>query len=328
MSENEANKNVRNDEIDLLDLFRRMGKTINHWVHALGRAFLISVVFLLKRWIPLGLSIIAGVTVSFLTRSIKPALYTSDMTLKSNFVPCSEMINYINKLNTFSKEGNIPALSDALSIEFDTNSCYLVDIGAFWIIDEKHDDSPDYVDYENSFDYDSSNVRIIDQFDIRVRVSIPQKLPAIRDGILSYINNNAFFQRRNKVRLKLNEDMLARLNYDIYQLDSLQKIKYYVETMDKKSQVGGQMIFLQEQKTQLLYSDIYSLYSRKQDLESEMALKNEIVTLMSDFSMRTQRENGTLSYAKIIIPLFFSITLLILIIISNWHKLKEIYNKY
>ena len=60
MSENTSNnKNVRDDEIDLLDLFRRLGNTLNQWVNALGKAFLISVVFLLKRWLPLGLSIVA-----------------------------------------------------------------------------------------------------------------------------------------------------------------------------------------------------------------------------------------------------------------------------
>ena len=60
------NKNVRDDEIDLLDLFRRMGRTLSRWGHAMGRALLISLVFMLKRWLPLGLSIAAGIGVSYL----------------------------------------------------------------------------------------------------------------------------------------------------------------------------------------------------------------------------------------------------------------------
>jgi len=47
MSEINTNKDVRNDEIDLLDLFRRMGRTFNRWGIALVKAFLISVVFVL-----------------------------------------------------------------------------------------------------------------------------------------------------------------------------------------------------------------------------------------------------------------------------------------
>ena len=53
MSENNTNKRMSgDDEIDLLDLFRRMGRTLTRWANALGRAFLISIVFLLKRWLP------------------------------------------------------------------------------------------------------------------------------------------------------------------------------------------------------------------------------------------------------------------------------------
>ena len=66
MSEITTNKNVRDDEIDLLDLFKRMGRTLNRWGMALGKAFLISVVYILKRWLPLGLSIVAGIGISYL----------------------------------------------------------------------------------------------------------------------------------------------------------------------------------------------------------------------------------------------------------------------
>ena len=48
MSENTMNKEVKNEEIDLLELLRRMGQTIGRWSHYIGRAFLISIVFLLK----------------------------------------------------------------------------------------------------------------------------------------------------------------------------------------------------------------------------------------------------------------------------------------
>lgn len=328
MSENETNKNVSKDEIDLLDLFRRVGQTFNRWFKALVRAFLTSVVFLLKRWLPLGISIVAAVAVSYFTRTVSPSTYISDMTLRSNLTPSSEMINYINKLHIFSEEGNIPALADALSLELDSDNCYITDIAAFWIIDEHNDGSPDYVDYSNSFNYDSSNVRMDNSLDIRVKFKTSEKLPDIRNGILSYINNNSFFQQRNLVRLRLKRELLSRLNYDIFQLDSLQKIKYYVESKNRQSSNGGQMIFLQEQKTQLIYSDIYNLYSQKQILESELELRSEIVYVVSDFAIRTKRDNGTLYYGKKIIPLFFFLTLIILILHANWVKLKEIYNKY
>src|SRR5665647_1630953 len=101
MSENLTNKNVRDDEIDLLDLFRRMGRTLNRWGKALGRAFLITIVFLFKRWLPLGLSIILGIAASYLLKTTSESYYSSDMTLRSNAAPTSEIISDINRLHTF-----------------------------------------------------------------------------------------------------------------------------------------------------------------------------------------------------------------------------------
>ena len=80
------------------------------------------------------------------------------------------------------------------------------------------------------------------------------------------------------------------------------------------------MIFLQEQKTQLVYPDIYSLYSQKQKLESDRDLYKDIVTVLSEFSLPAKRDNGIMYYGKYLIPSFFIFTLLILILLANWKK--------
>src|ERR1035437_1236439 len=113
MSEINTNKNVRDDEIDLLDLFRRIGRTLIRWSNALVRAFLISIVFLLRRWLPLGLSIAAGLGVSFFFKNTTASFYTSDLVLRDNLVimdkmkvkdnlsNTSELISKINTLHSF-----------------------------------------------------------------------------------------------------------------------------------------------------------------------------------------------------------------------------------
>jgi hypothetical protein len=135
-------------------------------------------------------------------------------------------------------------------------------------------------------------------------------------------------QQRNRIRLRQNQELLTRLDYDLLQLDSLQKVKYFEETRNMKPNGGGQMIFLQEQKTQLVYPEIYSLYTRKQILETERDLYKGIVTVLSDFSLPSKRENGVTYYGKHVIPFFFFITLSILILLVNRRKLEEIYKKY
>ncbi|HNW57104.1 MAG TPA: hypothetical protein PKM69_04985 [Bacteroidales bacterium] len=335
MSENSANKDVRNDEIDLLDLFRRMGNAMRRWSRALGRAFLIVTVFLLKRWLPLGLSVILGVGTSYLLKVTTPSSYTSDLVLRNNTisnadnnVSNADMISYINRLHTYCKENNKIALGNSISVS-PTQVNNINDISAYWIIDKGNDGIPDLVDFNDNHNvYDTVNVRMQDRLDIRVKIKSPQELTNVQNGIISFINSDSLFQQRNRIKTRQNLELLARLDYDILQLDSLQKVKYFEETRNMRPQNGGQMIFLQEQKTQLVYSDIYALYSRKQALESEQSLYKGIVTVLSEFSIPSKRDNGGFYYTKRIVPLFFGLTLLILILLANKKKLNEVYNKY
>jgi hypothetical protein len=329
MSESKSNnKYVTDDEIDLLDLFRRMGKALSKGASALGRAFLIAIVFIIRRWLPLSLSVILGVGASYFFKSTSDSIYSSDLVLRTNSVSTSDMISYINRLHKYCEDNNESALSDAISLSPEKVKGIL-DISAFWIIDKGNDGIPDYVDYNSSINvYDTINVRVQDTLDIRVRTKTPQELLNVRDGIISFINSDSLFQRRNRIRLRQTQEFLARLNYDIIQLDSLQKVKYFEETKNMQPKNGGQMIFLQEQKTQLVYPEIHGLYSQKQQLEADRDLYKEIVTVLSEFSVPAKRDNGLLYYAKYLIPFFFMLMLLILILLANRKKLGEVYNRY
>jgi hypothetical protein len=340
MSENTTHKNVSNDEIDLLDLFRRIGNTLNRWGRAIGKAFLISIVFLLKRWLPLGLSIVAGIGISYLLKTTSDSFYTSDLvfrnnlailekkTLRDNSGTTSEIISKINKLHTFCLESNLTSLSTALSMKPELVK-NITDISAYWIIDQSRDGIPDYVDYKGSHNvYDTINVRMHDRLDVRVKINSVQDLNLVRNGIIRFIEGDSLYQQMNRLRLRQNQALLSRYTYDILQLDSLQKVKYYEETRNMKPSSGGQIVFMQEQKTQLVYNDIYSLYTKKQLLESEIDLYKGIVTVLSDFSSPSRRENGAMYYGKQAIPVIFLITLVILIILANRKKMEEIYKKY
>jgi hypothetical protein len=328
MSKESSNKDIRNDEIDLMDLFRRIAKTFSSWLKALGRGILISIVFLFRKWLPLALSVVAGVLVSLLLRTSFAPYYTADMVVRNNTVTVADMIPYINRLHTYSLGKNKNALSEALSLSPAVIS-NIKDISAFWIIDKGRDGIPDNVDYKNNHNvYDTINVRMKDRFDIRVKTNEPQELILIRDGIISFLNKDSLFQQKNRLRLKQNDDLILRLKYDILQLDSLQKVKYFEETRNKQPKNGGQMIFLQEQKTQLVYTDIYTLTARKQGLETERVIYPGMVTVLSEFTIPANRVNGVIYYGERIIPFFFFATILVMIFLANRKRLKEVYKKY
>lgn len=318
----------RSDEIDLMEVFRRMGASIGRSFRKLGRASMITLVFLIRNWIPLLSSLIAGLILSFLLRTTSAGFYTSDMTLKANGASASEMITYINRLHNFCTDNNKEALGAALSLD-KGQADEVLDIQAFWIIDQNNDHIPDFVDFRNSHSvYDTINVRMNDRFEIRIKINSTMDLGKIRDGIISFLNSDSLFREKNSLRLIQNRELSERISADISLLDSLQKIKYFEETKARQPQNGGQMIFLQEQKTQLIYSDIQDLYVKKQTLESERVLYNDLVTVLSDLSLPARRENNTVYYGKAIVPALFIMTLLVLVLIRNRNKLKEIFSKY
>jgi len=80
MSRNNSNDASRSDEIDLLDLFRRIGQTISGWFKALGRGFLVTIVFLLRNILPIIVSLILGAGISLLFKWVVRPVYVSDIT--------------------------------------------------------------------------------------------------------------------------------------------------------------------------------------------------------------------------------------------------------
>jgi hypothetical protein len=328
MPKNSSSEEMHDDEIDLLDLFRRFGKSIIKLFAAIGNFILVCIFFLLKNAVPLLLSIFIGVVLSFLIRWTTKPIYSSEITFRTNTVSNSEMIPYINKLNLLLKEKNHSVLSSSLSLPEQTVS-KIKDIEAFWIVDRNNDSIPDFVDYKNKHNvYDTIDVRMKDQFVVRAQVYDPKELPLIRDGILFYSKSNPYFQLENNLRLKQTDEMLVRLNYDIKQLDSLQKVKYFEETRNIQPGKDGQIIFLQEQKTQLVYADIYNLYRLKLSYDREKDLYPDILTIISDFFQPLKRVNGGVYYGGIIIPVCFWLMLFYLVFHRNRKKLREIYKKY
>jgi hypothetical protein len=328
MTANSDNKNISNDEIDLLELFRKMGRGINRIFKKTGKGIIISIVFMLRKWVYLALSIILAIGLSYFFKYTAERFYTSEMIVSCNAAGTSEVMAYINKLHQFTHENNVSAITEALGLE-NSKSRLIKDIEAFWIIDRNKDGTPDFIDYNNSHNvYDTTNIRMPDRLAIRIKITAPGELTLIRDGVFRYVASNRLFEEQNNIRLSQIDETLTRLNYDISQLDSLQKVKYFEETRNRTPEKGGQMIFLQEQKTQLIYDDIYLLYTRKQSLERQKTIFPGIITLLSDFTVPSKPNNSGMYYGRILIPLFFGICLIILIMVHNRKKLLEVYNKY
>jgi len=328
MSKDPEFKDIAKDEIDLLDLLNKLWNSFSRGMEALVRVILHIFFFMIKKLLWLILSLAIGVGFSYLLKYSTERNYSSNILLKSNTVSNVEMINYINKLHTFCREGNLDELAAALSVNREKVKD-IKDIQAFWIIDLGADGIEDYVDFREKHDViDTFNIRMEDRFNIRVKTTIPQELSEIRDGIITFIEKNRFYQDQNTLRLKQSTDLLARINYEIQQLDSLQKIKYFEESRRLLPKEGGQMIFLQDYQTQLLHEDISKLIIQKQEIERMQTIYADLITLLSDFTPPFKPENGALYYGKVIIPLIFVLTIILLLVIDNRKRLADVYKRY
>jgi len=322
------NKESTNKELDLLELITNLFRTLGHLILSAGRLLLSGVLFLFRKWLPLGISIMIGIGITYAVKKFLPPVYSTEMTCRTNAMPNADIIAYINRLHSFCLTKNINALSESLSIPAEKAEM-ITDIQAFWVVDMNNDETPDYVDYKNKHNvYDTVNLRMRDRFVVRARFKSLNDLQGIRDGFTSYINDNPLFKERNNVRLRQIDELTIRYNYDIKQLDSLQKIKYYEETKNMIPGKTGQMVFLQEQKTQLVYEDIYRLYAQKQGLEIEKAIYSDIISILSDFAVPVRPFTGMIYYGKFIIPTFLALALIILVIISNKQTIRELFRKY
>jgi hypothetical protein len=328
MDEKKPSSEARNDEIDLLDLFRKMGNSLVKGLSLAGRGIMVSVVFLLRHWLPFLLSGIIGIGVSYLLKFSTAPSYYSDIVLRTNIGFASDIIGKVNTLHVYSKDQNLPRLGEALRLTSDVIG-NVSDIDAFWVIDNSNDGIPDLVDYKRKHNvYDTVNVRMPDRLDIRIKIKDPEYLENVRDALISFINTDTLFRQRNQIRIRQNKELLSRIDYDITLLDSLQKVKYFEETRNIQPKEGGQMVFLQNHNTQLVIEDIYSLYSRKQLLETDIDLYKDVTTVLSDFTVPARRINGGKYYAVRVVPVCFVLTLIILILIANRKNINRIFEEY
>ncbi|MFN8242289.1 MAG: hypothetical protein U0X39_16240 [Bacteroidales bacterium] len=318
----------KNDDIDLFDLFGRIWRSISSWIMALLQFVLSIVMFLIRRWAYLLAGGLAGVLFTILLKNGFSPVYWSTMDLRTNSISSTEIVGYINRLHSFCLDNNRTALATSLGISED-EAKKIRNIQAFWVIDQNEDENPDLTDFRNIYNvFDTINIRLEDRFAIRAEVYDPADLPVIRDGLVKFVNNNPLFRETNAIRLNQVQEMITRLEYDIRQLDSLQRLKYFEETRSRIPDKTGQMVFLQEQKTQLVYEDIYKLYEKKQKLDTEKNLYSDLITIVNDFTPPGKRHNGLIYYGSYAIPITIAITILILIAVAFRKKISEFLSKY
>jgi hypothetical protein len=96
--------------------------------------------------------------------------------------------------------------------------------------------------------------------------------------------------------------LIEDYNQEIKKLDSLQK-SYYYKQLTQAAQ-NTQMLFLNEKDVKLFHKDIIELVNRKMDLERELVVDPDPITVIQDFTSLSKEENPWSKYVKKTTPSF------------------------
>jgi hypothetical protein len=314
----ESKKDNNNNEIDLLDILSRI------W-NGLSKAFRATLIFLVRKILWLACFILLGGGVACLFYFISERYYTSTMMAQVNVLSNSYVVDYVTQLGkitnpaTRAKVLNIPEIA----------AKHVADISAFFGVDTDMDKNPDYIDVNNSFQFDIKDTtkRIVPKiFYVRVKVSEETAFPLVSQGIVTALQNNPHLVEQNRVRIDQLNEKLTEYEGQYQRLDSLERCEYFnSERLNLRA--TGQVLVLNEKERQLYHTHLMGIYNNIQQCRRELILHREPVTILQDFPTLSVTDNPLMSYIKLWVLIFLAAGIVFLIIKDHrakiWELIKE-----
>ena len=287
-------KNSQN-EIDLIEISGKMAEKIGQffkWITLVAQHLL---VFLLRKilWFALVFVLILGY--SRLTRQAPSSFYSTMMVARISVLDNAFAINYINSLNaSLANPEFVQKAFDLPSVEL---AGQIRSIEAFWGV-SYFGQGTDVIDFEQKYTVpaalrDTTTQRVDDRFYIRARVLSSEVQPYLTKGLIENINSLPYLQEANADR-KINvQAQISDLNSQISRLDSLQRYEYFVkDARNMRPQQMGQLLLFTEGEKQLYHEEIMRLREERAQLESDLLLNPDPVTVIQGFETNLQHEQS------------------------------------
>ena len=305
---NEIQNEPQEQEIDLIDL---IGRACRWTGNLIVKVFNTVLYFLVRNryWYLLLLAIIAIVTV--LGHKITTKQYTCRMIVETQRIDASDVINLINQWN--NNNNNIKAM----------RGCYMLDFNKDGIADKIED-------YTGRVITDTSilNKRMSRRFVIEAELynaTDKNVLDDVKTKLFEYLNNDPWVINRNEIIIGEQKNMIARIEKEIAQLDSLKSTEYFKDNNQYKLDKNGGLMMVNEKDKHLYHNDIISLLSLKQSIERN--LYNEPFKVIQDFSEPSQEDNNMSAIAKKVSFIILVFGSLIILLIDNRKKIKPLIEK-
>ncbi len=317
----ENNTIQNNNEIDLLSLCKHAGQAIGKGISQLF-GFIVTIIrvsmaYCIKKvWWELGF-IIIGVVLALFAYNTRSHAYSSMMTLQTNVLDNTHMIDYVNELG---KIQDTLIRANTLHIP-DSTAKSILKIGAYYGI--AVNGVFRYIDTKNSFRNnpdDSLTYRIPGKFYVQVISNNKNIFNSLGRNLVDAINTNPYAVENNKIRLRELQSQLAEIDNQLHLLDSVQGVDYF-KTPDNKVSLGQLLLNTDKDQRQLYHNDILNLHDMKLSIERGLAEYNQNpVTIVHDFSPQATLDNPLSLYLKKYVLIVLLAGIALLIVIDNRKK--------
>jgi len=296
MSESNIQQNMGkpNDEIDIFEFSIRIWKAFINFLIGVRDFFISIIIFLIRKSLWIILFAGAGLMLGKLFYGVSKPVYSSSLEGNTGGLDNTVVIDHVNKLNQLS--GKPALLAGYLNIS-EEQAKAINSVKAYYGIDINKDEKPDFVDFKETYNpKDTNQIRVPSYIYLKVTVYDETILPILRKSVLQYINNSPYLQELFKISRRHKAEMIQEITTEIAKIDSLQRSRFRkginAETL--------QMFYLNnEPGLQLFHYDVLNLYARKQALERELEISDEIITVVQDFMPLSQEVTSASEYMLI-----------------------------
>ena len=303
MSESNINQNTGKpgDEIDIFEFCSRIWKVFINFLIGIKNLFISIIIFLIRKSLWITTFALAGILLGYLLYGFFRTSYSSWMEGNTGGLDNMVVIDHVNRLSQLSNKPEL--LAKYLDIE-EEQARAIGNIKAYYGIaliyaqKDKDKKKPDYTDFKETYSpKDTNQIRLPGYIYIKVTVFDENILPVLRKSILQYVNSSHYLQELFKISRRQKEKLISDIQTEINKIDSLQRSRF------RKGEKADnmQMLYMSnEPGLQLFYNDIMHLYERKQKLEQELEISDEIITIVQDFMPLSEEETPVIKYMLIL----------------------------
>ncbi len=268
--------------------------------------------------------ILGGVTI-YLYKTNEP-FYDSDAYGITRISNSQEIIQIINSISIPNDKLKVSLKNDLnLSPDIYNN---IIDIKASWLIDLNGDGIADFVDYDNDYQInkakDTLATRMIDRFNVRLKLKNQTITNDVQSAIITFLYNNTYIKSLNDSRIEniRGEAQIYENQADV--LDSLQNYEYFEESKIKDNNVQSlkfgefELIGSDPQKEKRLYhQNIIDLKNSVIKNNADISYKSDPIVFVGNFTNSSQPTNDITYYVKKVAIFGVPIFLLIFIILKR-----------